>query len=416
MRKIILTIFLALLSVGANMTARAEAVDFTGSAFEDSNSNGFLDMGEKTLPDVAVSDGVTVVITDAGGQYRIGSDADRIIFVSVPGTHHAADNNFSRATNNFVAGERRIDFPLVRNADTTAGERFTFAFVTDTHVADYRRAKDGVARAYRTVAELNPALVVHGGDVVFDAMKAADEKLAENQYSLYKNSLAPIIKSPFYHTIGNHDVFGWTAMPEPNPVPPLYGKRMFNKYFGPSYYSFNYKHCHFIVLDSIGRTEGEDGEPTYHGFVDETQIEWLRKDLAAVDRERPIIIVTHIPMINALASLFGLKGEVVPLPGGGTTPKHQIHGFARLLGDALRGYNFKLALAGHYHTFEEVHWKSNECDAVFIVGGAICGGWWKGDHRVGLSSWPEGFTMVEVDGQKFTASYISYGWKGTEEQ
>lgn len=74
------------------------------------------------------------------------------------------------------------------------------------------------------------------------------------------------------------------------------------------------------------------------------------------------------------------------------------------------------ALAGHYHTFEEVHWKSNEHDTRFVVVGSICGEWWKGDHRRGRSSWPEGFRIIEVYGDKFAASYVPYGWKGTEEQ
>ena len=171
-----------------------------------------------------------------------------------------------------------------------------------------------------------------------------------------------------------------------------------------------------MILDSIARIETEPGETTYHGSIDKVQIEWLKNDLAVVGKEKPIIIVTHVPMINALASLFGLKSEVVSLPDGQRVSKHQVHGTARLLGDALRGYNFKLALAGHFHTFEEVHWKSNEHDTRFIVGGAVCGGWWKGDNRVGLSSWPEGFTTIEVDGNDFAASYVSYGWQGTEEQ
>ena len=58
----------------------------------------------------------------------------------------------------------------------------------------------------------------------------------------------------------------------------------------------------------------------------------------------------------------------------------------------------------------------SRAEGLDVVGGSVSGEWWKGDHSAGASSWPEGFTLVEVDGEKFETSYISYDWKGTEEQ
>lgn len=193
-----------------------------------------------------------------------------------------------------------------------------------------------------------------------------------------------------------------------------YGKRIYENYLGPTYYSFNYEHCHFIALDSIAYTEN-DGEPTYYGFVDNAQLEWLRQDLSVAGRSRPIILVTHIPTINALASYLGLRSEMVTTPDGKKVPKHQIANFRELL-EILNGSNLRLALAGHYHTCEEVRWKDNQRDALFVLGGSVCGEWWKGDREVNGTSWPEGFTVVKVDGEEFELSYVSYGWRGTEEQ
>ena len=414
--KLLFTAAIALPLIGAPSFSRAEGLDVAGIVFEDANSNGVLDTGDKPLPGVVVSDGRAIAVTGKEGRYRIDTDAGRIVFVSVPGAHHAPRNGFYRRLSKSASALQRIDFPLVRNAELESEGRFKFAFVTDTHAADYRRASEGVSKAYKAVNDLNPAMVVHGGDIIFDAMRASEQSAAESQYKLYKNRLAPIIESPFYHAIGNHDVFGWISLQDSDPPPPLYGKKMYNKYFGPTYYSFNYEHCHFVVLDSIGKIKGESGGTTYHGFIDTVQLEWLRKDLAQVSRATPIVIVTHIPMINALASLFGLKSEVVIMPDGERIPKHQVYRFSRLLGGTLKGYNLKLVLAGHYHSYEEVHWKTSEHNALFVVGGSVSGEWWKGDHSAGASSWPEGFTLVEVDGEKFETSYIPYGWKGTEEQ
>ncbi|UCD56181.1 MAG: hypothetical protein JSV16_10090, partial [Candidatus Hydrogenedentota bacterium] len=171
-----------------------------------------------------------------------------------------------------------------------------------------------------------------------------------------------------------------------------------------------------VVLDSIAPTRTADGAMTYYGFIDSEQLEWLRKDLAQIGRSKPVILVSHIPTINALASAVGLETEFVSTPTGEKRLKHQVGNFQQILGEILKGYNFRLALAGHYHTYEEVRWKDNEHDALFVVGGSICGDWWRGDRIVGYSSWPEGFTLIKVDGEKFNVSYIPYGWEGVEEQ
>jgi hypothetical protein len=404
--------------------AQAARLDISGVVFEDADSDGVFDEGERPLPGVAISDGRSVKTTDERGRYRMQVQPrgfDGLIFVSVPGTHHAADNRFYRRIGDAAGKEPQtdfpgIDFPLLKNPGMDGDGAFMFAFVSDTHAADYRRAPEGITKAYRAVAELKPALVIHGGDIIYDAFKIGDERRAKDQYDLYKNKLAPIIEAPFYHAIGNHDVFAWGAAPKRGPASPLHGKGMFRKYFGPAYYSFNYEHCHFVVLDSIGKTTTEGGKTTYYGTVGEEQLEWLKKDLAAIDPDTPVIVVTHIPMINALSSLYGTRSETVTAPNGKQTSKHQVRELARLLGEVLTRYNFSLALAGHYHTFEEVRWSSNENKTRFIVGGSIAGEWWKGDHRLGRSSWPEGFSVIEVDGDDFAVTYIPYGWKGTHEK
>ncbi|UCD56451.1 MAG: metallophosphoesterase, partial [Candidatus Hydrogenedentota bacterium] len=219
--------------------------------FEDANRSHLFDAGEKPLRGVVVSDGKAVTVTNEEGLYHIETKTGRIIFVSVPGTHHAPGNNFYRSLDGLSEKRQRVDFPLVANADSLDNDTFTFVFATDTHTGGLHNARDGTAKAYRAIAELKPALVIHGGDIILDALKLSDDALAQRQYELYKDQLVSLIKSPFYHALGNHDVFGWLASPGPDRVSPLYGKKMYEKYFGPAYYSFDYKHCHFVVLDSI---------------------------------------------------------------------------------------------------------------------------------------------------------------------
>ena len=415
-RKLLCMLIAWVLLLSVTSFSWAESLEVRGLVFEDANRNGLFDKDENPLPAVVVSDGGNVTVTDAEGAYRIPAEPGSVVFVSVPGAHHARENKFYVRLGDQGAPRQKVDFPLVKNADIADNKKFAFVFASDTHAGHARNAKEGITKAYEMIADSEPAFVVHGGDIIFDGLRAADEKTAREQYDLYVNHLLPLIGSPFYHALGNHDVFGWTALPDPDPAPPLYGKEMYRKYFGPTYYSFNYKHCHFVVLDSIGRAKNEAGAKTYCGSIDSAQLEWLRNDLSAAGRSKPVIIITHIPMINALGSLFGLKSEIVLAPDGEQTAKHQIRNFQQLIGDVLKGYNFKLALAGHYHTFEEIHWKDSNHDALFVVGGSICGEWWKGDRVVGYSGWPEGFALVRVDGDEFEVSYVPYGWTGVEEQ
>lgn len=194
---------LAASSIGA--FSHAANLIVTGIVFEDADRDGAFDPDEKALAGVAVSDGKSVTRTDMRGFYEIRTEPGRMVFVSVPGAHHAAGNRFYRSVDN-LAG--RADFPLVANPDV-GDDRFTFVFVTDTHVGHGRNARQGAAKAYNSIAEVNPALVVHGGDIIFDALALSDEEKGREQYDFYTKSLAPIIKSPFYHALGNHDVFGW---------------------------------------------------------------------------------------------------------------------------------------------------------------------------------------------------------------
>jgi predicted MPP superfamily phosphohydrolase len=397
------------LILGGSIYRAAAALEISGRVYEDANGNGIFEEKETPLREVVVSDGEIVTATDAEGNFALRTEAGKILFVSAPGTHHAQGNRFYRHVGEVLA----VDFPLIKN-EGGGGDAFTFVFASDTHVGFIRDARAGTEKAFTSIMSFRPDLVIHGGDIVLDALKT-DQELAKNQYELYVNELAPMISAPLYHTLGNHDVFGWISLPKPKPAPALYGKKMYEKYFGPRYYSFNFNHCHFVVLDSIARGTLTSGEVSYYGFVERRQVEWLRKDLTHVDGDRPVILVTHIPTINALGSVFGLKGEIAVTPSGEKVAKHQVSNFPEVF-EALEGHNFKLALAGHYHTYEKIHWKTNSHDALFVVGGSVSGEWWKGDREIGSASWPEGFTVIKVDGDVFDISFVPFGWKAENER
>jgi 3',5'-cyclic AMP phosphodiesterase CpdA len=63
----------------------------------------------------------------------------------------------------------------------------------------------------------------------------------------------------------------------------------YREFFGDLHYTFDHKGIHFIVLDNVS-------DPT--GALGAAQLEWLRADLAGVDRQAPIVVLTHRPLFD----------------------------------------------------------------------------------------------------------------------
>jgi hypothetical protein len=90
---------------------------------------------------------------------------------------------------------------------------------------------------------------------------------------------------PWYPVAGNHDVYARPQRPGGNMA-------LYSEYFGPLYYSFDYKWAHFIALFSDEALSF--GNPPKDQNFSPEQIEWLRKDLAAT-KARQIYVFLHHP-------------------------------------------------------------------------------------------------------------------------
>lgn len=69
----------------------------------------------------------------------------------------------------------------------------------------------------------------------------------------------------------------------------LDGGEAYREIFGETHYTFDHKGVHFIVLDNVS-------DPT--GSVGDTQLNWLRTDLARLEREQSIVVLTHRPLFD----------------------------------------------------------------------------------------------------------------------
>lgn len=269
-------------------------------------------------------------------------------------------------------------------------EDFNFVFMTDIHLEPGRGAPDGFKMAIDTANKLNADFVLTGGDLIMDALKASHGK-ADSLYTLYAESIKEF-EMPVYNTIGNHELFGLQDTADIYKTHPDYNDGMFRRYFGDSYYSFDHKGWHFIVLKSIT----DEGDYSYYGNIDDEQMEWLKQDIAKLDTLTPIIISTHIPFITTYGQLR--NGSLAPNDSGLVVDNSQ----EVLM--MLHNYNVKLILQGHLHIVEYIHYHTG---LDFLVGGAISACWWKGPNK-GME---EGFMNIKLCDGEVDWEYIDYGWE-----
>ena len=253
--------------------------------------------------------------------------------------------------------------------------KFSFAFFTDIHLNDGDNdCFEGFDKAIADAKSKKVDFILTGGDNVDIDVLGDDAKTAHERYQKY----ARAIKNSgitFYPTIGNHDRFFGCSKDDP-----LYNEGLFEKYLHKSYYSFNYKGWHFIVLN------------TANSVVDTKQKQWLANDLSKLDAKTPIIVSTHVPFLTVY----------YPTLQGKYTSADTCSNFKEIW-DMFEGKNLKLVLQGHMHLYEEIKVKGVQ----FITAGAVSADWWGGPFH----GTEEGYLKVNIHGDNFGWEYVDYGWK-----
>ncbi len=266
-----------------------------------------------------------------------------------------------------------------------ANKHFSFAFFTDIHLNKNHFDKEnggfqGLKKAIENAKANQVDFILTGGDNVdIDNLKKGD---AETAHALYKKYAEMIHNAGIdYHaTIGNHDRF-WLAEKETED----YDYGLFEKYVNKSFYSFNHKGWHFIVLNSTRICGGKY-------CVDEVQKAWLKEDLANVDAETPVIVSTHVPFLSVY----------YPALEGKYTDTDTFSNFKEIW-EMFDEKNLKLVLQGHMHLYEEIKVKGIQ----FITAGAVSASWWGGAYH----GTEEGYLKINVDGEDFSWEYVDYGWE-----
>ena len=357
---------------------------------EEYNLRGLItDQDGKPIKGVAVSDGYDVVTTDANGVYQFAAHQDaRLLSVSVPAEYEIPyKNNRPDFWVPIDPTEYEIRTDFTFNKRASSADNFTIFSLADTHVktaAHYERfSTETMADLenmvnYGNYNENSFAVIL--GDIVFDSYEQV-----ENVKTSLVNSPVPV-----FPCFGNHDCSSSVGESELDLI------SKYQQHFGPVDYSFNIGKAHVVFMKDMiyeGKSpNGTEGHNYAQGILDH-QLEWLKKDLAAVeDKENKLIIMcVHIP----------LRGT-----GNGS------RNYRAVVNEMLK---FKEAhvLSGHHHGVYN-HIPSSDV----TVGGknfydhnqvAAAGSWWSSNLNPDGS--PNGYMVYNINGN----TVADYAYKGTNQ-
>ncbi len=277
------------------------------------------------------------------------------------------------------------------------------AHLTDIHVEPERRAPEGMTACLRHVQQLadQPDLIITGGDSIMDSL-ATDDARTQVQWDLWKSILKNECSLPVRSCIGNHDVWGWKKSKSGTTGnEPLWGKKRAVAMLDIEnrYYRFSQAGWEFIVLDS---TQLLPDREDYTAHLDEEQYDWLVRTLRDCPSDKPVLVVSHIPILSATLLIDADNKD-----GNTTVSRALLHTDRLKIKDLFAQHpNVKLCLSGHIHLLDRVDYNG----VTYLCNGAVCGHWWGGRHI----DCDEGYALVDLyDDGSFGHEYVKYGWKAT---
>jgi Icc protein len=193
-----------------------------------------------------------------------------------------------------------LPITMVELAFAKASDNFTFAYISDSHIQQIKGnsfVRNWDRGLLRAVSETNlltprPDFVIFGGDLAQMGSKPELDHGAE---------LLSRLGGKVYHVLGEHDYY-------------LDLGEYWSKLFGKQYYSFEHKGVHFVVLNSIltydewtfnrwptaqqrmAEMAGLDNPNGSPFMVGDKQRDWLKKDLAKVKKDTPVVVFSHSPL------------------------------------------------------------------------------------------------------------------------
>ncbi|HEU5074961.1 MAG TPA: metallophosphoesterase, partial [Polyangiaceae bacterium] len=213
--------------------------------------------------------------------------------------------------------------PWTHSRAQNDAETFQFAIVTDRTGG----MRDGVFdSAVRKLNLLEPEFVISVGDLI--AGYTENSQKLQSQWDEF-DALVRGLSAPFFYVPGNHDLSN-DAMRE-----------VWRQRYGNTYYSFVYKNVLFVCLNSM------DGG--LHQ-ISETQVAWLRAELAKHEQVRWTLVFLHTPLWDDPAGSAVEASPWAPL-------------------EAALGQRRYTVFAGHHHRYVKRELNSRKYFTLATTGG-----------------------------------------------
>ena len=165
---------------------------------------------------------------------------------------------------------------------TSSGKKqqdFFFLQLSDTHWGFSGPPNPQADRTLKEVvqvvnaAKARPDFIVFTGDLTHTT---DDDALRRKRMTEFKAIVADLKVPKVYFLPGEHDAS-------------LDKGQAYQEFFGPLHQSFVHNGVHFIALDNVSDPGGSVGD---------TQIDWLKSELGKLDKDAPIVVLTHRPLFD----------------------------------------------------------------------------------------------------------------------
>lgn len=209
------------------------------------------------LSGIPVTDGRNVVFTDDDGQFLLpGWERAKIISLSLLTQRH---NDWYMPIEGHVG-----DFNFMVDLVNNVGEDFCFLQTSDTEIEN-RPMNEWISYAKDCVDAHSPAFFMHTGDL------CREDGVKRHYLAMNRETVG----CPVRYCIGNHDFIG-----------EKYGEEIYEKLYGPTWYSFDCGNYHFACL-SIAYGDNPSG------YSHDDQWIWLSNDLETAGKGKKLVICCH---------------------------------------------------------------------------------------------------------------------------
>lgn len=372
-----------------------------GYVYEDSNNNGKKERRENGIPQVAVSNGQDVVLTNSNGKYELPIENNAIISVIKPSGYKIATNKNKLAQfyyNYKPQGSPDLKFEGVAPTGKLP-KSINFGLIPSKENKDFTALIFGDPQPYnlKQIGYFRDGVVAELEGVKNVAFGLSMGDLVGNNLDLFNPYIEAVkqVGIPWYNLLGNHDL-NFDAKTD------KLADETFEAHFGPANYAFNYGKVHFIVLDDVLYPDPRDQKGYWGGFR-EDQLEFIKNDLKCVPKDHLIVLAFHIPISE---------------PGEGDSFRNKDR---EKLFKLLKDFPHTLSLSAHTHLQRQDFfgrkegWLQDTPHHHYNVG-TTSGDWYSGklnEKGIPISTMrdgtPNGYAFIHFDGNQYRVQYKAAG-------